>query len=176
MAEDICEEDLLEDIAAFEQLDFNDIPTQTPSILEAPEFELKPLPSHLKYAYLMEGEKLPVTISSNLSSEQEDRLVDLLKDHKKTFGWTIADIRGISPSLCHNLLRSKAFVVFWDMRVFTDGLLRIFLKLQNPYVTCCMLTKLLNSPPIVKRLLKQSRMLLSRHPLSLLQIGPYLLR
>ncbi|XP_024964357.1 uncharacterized protein LOC112504636, partial [Cynara cardunculus var. scolymus] len=46
-AEDICEEDLLEDITAFEQLDFKDIPTQTPSIVEAPDLELKPLPSHL---------------------------------------------------------------------------------------------------------------------------------
>ncbi|XP_024964917.1 uncharacterized protein LOC112505210 [Cynara cardunculus var. scolymus] len=92
IAEHICEEDLLEDIAAFKQLDFKDRPTQTPSIVEAPNLELKPLFSHLKYPYLMKGEKLPVIISSNLSGEQEERLIDLLKDHKKTFGWTIADI------------------------------------------------------------------------------------
>ncbi|XP_024958923.1 uncharacterized protein LOC112499884 [Cynara cardunculus var. scolymus] len=73
--EDILEEndeleDLedLEDLAAFEQLDFKDRIVQPPSIEKAPDLELKPLPSHLKYVYLMEEEKLPVIISSKLSN------------------------------------------------------------------------------------------------------------
>ncbi|KAI3673298.1 hypothetical protein L6452_39415 [Arctium lappa] len=102
LAEEILEDDLVEVVDAFEQLDFNDRPTQVPSIIKAPELELKPLPTHLKYAYLMEEEKFSVIISSNLSSEQEEKLIELLKDHKKVIGWTIADIKGISPSLCQH--------------------------------------------------------------------------
>ncbi|XP_024984065.1 uncharacterized protein LOC112519991 [Cynara cardunculus var. scolymus] len=56
--EDILEEndelEDLEDLAAFEQLDFKDRIVQPPSIEKAPDLELKPLPSHLKYVYLME--------------------------------------------------------------------------------------------------------------------------
>ncbi|XP_024958922.1 uncharacterized protein LOC112499882 [Cynara cardunculus var. scolymus] len=107
--EDILEEndeleDLedLEDIAAFEQLDFKNRIVQPPPIEKAPNLELKPLPSHLKYVYLMEEEKLPVIISSKLSNEQELRLIEVLKAHRRAIGWTIVDIRGISPSLCQH--------------------------------------------------------------------------
>ncbi|XP_070050401.1 uncharacterized protein [Nicotiana tomentosiformis] len=31
---------------------------------------------------------------------QEDKLLQVLKEHKWTIGWTIADIKGISPSFC----------------------------------------------------------------------------
>ncbi|KAI3735173.1 hypothetical protein L6452_14663 [Arctium lappa] len=55
--EDISEDDLIKVIEAFEQLDFTDRPTQVPSIIKAPDLDLKPLPNHLKYAYLMEEEK-----------------------------------------------------------------------------------------------------------------------
>ncbi|KAI3770429.1 hypothetical protein L6452_01562 [Arctium lappa] len=100
--EDISEEDLIEVIKAFEQLDFKDRPTQVPSIIKAPDLELKLLPNHLKYAYLMEEEKLPLITSSNLSCEQEVKLIELLTNHKKAIGWTIADIKEISPSLCQH--------------------------------------------------------------------------
>ncbi|KAK9048798.1 hypothetical protein SSX86_032234 [Deinandra increscens subsp. villosa] len=76
-----------------------------PSILQAPELELKTLPDHLKYAYLGEKETLPVIISNKLTSEQEQELVNTLKNHKEAIGWTIADIKGLSPSLCmHKIL------------------------------------------------------------------------
>ncbi|XP_024964121.1 uncharacterized protein LOC112504410, partial [Cynara cardunculus var. scolymus] len=95
--ENIMEENVeledLEDLAAFEQLDFKDIIVQAPSIEQALELELKSLLSHLKYVYLMEKEKLPVIISSKLSNEQELRLIEVLKAHKRAIGWTIADIR-----------------------------------------------------------------------------------
>ena len=35
----------------------------------------------------------------------EEKLLRVLKKHKKAFGWTIADIKGISPSICmHKIL------------------------------------------------------------------------
>ncbi|XP_044500229.1 uncharacterized protein LOC123221442 [Mangifera indica] len=71
-----------------------------PSVLQAPELELKPLPNHLKYVYLGDGETLPVIISSKLIKQKEEKLVQILKKHKTAIGWTITDIKGISPSTC----------------------------------------------------------------------------
>lgn len=67
---------------------------------EPPTLELKELPSHLKYAFLGENETLPVIISSKLTPVQEEKLLRVLREHKRAIGWTLADIRGISPSLC----------------------------------------------------------------------------
>ncbi|XP_070007544.1 uncharacterized protein [Nicotiana sylvestris] len=44
-----------------------------------PKIELKTLPSHLKYVYL-EHELFPVIISSSLTTEQEERLIELQTD------------------------------------------------------------------------------------------------
>ncbi|XP_021717418.1 uncharacterized protein LOC110685238 [Chenopodium quinoa] len=76
-----------------------------PSIVQAPEVELKPLPDHLKYAFLGENDTLPVIIASNLTPTQEQKLLQVLKEHKTALGWTVADIKGISPSMCqHRIL------------------------------------------------------------------------
>ncbi|XP_027165915.1 uncharacterized protein LOC113765866 [Coffea eugenioides] len=76
-----------------------------PSVVQAPVLELKPLPAHLKYAYLGEGETLPVIISASLLKVQEDKLIRVLRDHKQAIGWTIADIKGISPAVCTHWIR-----------------------------------------------------------------------
>ena len=65
-----------------------------------PKLELKPLPSHLKYAFLGVEETFPVIISSSLESEQENKLLEILRTHKTAIGWTIVDIKGISPLIC----------------------------------------------------------------------------
>ncbi|CAM8955034.1 unnamed protein product [Rhodiola kirilowii] len=76
-----------------------------PSIVQAPEVELKPLPGHLKYAFLGENETLPVIIKSGLETNQERRLVEVLSRHKLVIGWTLADLRGVSPAVCmHRIL------------------------------------------------------------------------
>ena len=83
----------------------NDNEKLLPSILHASKLELKTLSDHLKYVFLRENETLPVIIASNLSSLQEEKLIRVLKDHRTFIGWTIADIKGISPSTCmHRIL------------------------------------------------------------------------
>ncbi|XP_062120434.1 uncharacterized protein LOC133834738 [Humulus lupulus] len=57
-----------------------------PSIQEPPKLELKPLPSHLKYAYLGDNETLPVIISTLLGDEAESLLLEVLKKHKRAIG------------------------------------------------------------------------------------------
>lgn len=84
------------------------IPDKLPSILQAPELELKPLPVNLKYAYIGKDETLPVIISSKLTNEEEERLVQLLRVNKKAIGWTLADIPGISPSICTHKIHTEA--------------------------------------------------------------------
>ena len=76
----------------------------TPSIQEAPKLELKELPTHLRYAYLGENFTLPVIISSSLTGDKEEKLLCVLGDHKTAIGWTITDIKGMSPSVCMNEL------------------------------------------------------------------------
>ncbi|PIN12571.1 DNA-directed DNA polymerase [Handroanthus impetiginosus] len=69
-----------------------------PSIEEPPTLELKPLPSHLCYAYLGESDTLPVIILSSLSGLQVEKLLRVLRNHK-------TDIKEISPSFCmHKIL------------------------------------------------------------------------
>ena len=65
-----------------------------------PKLELKPLPSHLKYAFLGVEETFPVIISSSLELDQENKLLEILRTHRTALGWTIADIKGISPLIC----------------------------------------------------------------------------
>ncbi|RVW88084.1 hypothetical protein CK203_044387 [Vitis vinifera] len=64
------------------------------------KLELKTLPAELKYAYLEEGNKAPVVISSSLTVSQEDNLLRILRKHKKAIGWQISDLKGISPLIC----------------------------------------------------------------------------
>ncbi|XP_030505517.2 uncharacterized protein LOC115720508 [Cannabis sativa] len=91
----------------FESLELKEsnVKPPKPSIQEPPKLELKPLPSHLKYAYLGENDTLPVIIAANLGVEDEGALLEVLKKYKKAIGWTMADIRGISPTICtHKIL------------------------------------------------------------------------
>ncbi|KAJ4930451.1 hypothetical protein NE237_000117 [Protea cynaroides] len=71
-----------------------------PSIVQTPIVELKPLSDHLKYVYLGDNETLPVIIARDLTKLQEEKLIRILRDHKTAIGWTIADIKGISPAMC----------------------------------------------------------------------------
>ncbi|CAN6695192.1 unnamed protein product [Malus baccata var. baccata] len=79
-----------------------------PSIVQPPTLELNPLPSHLKYVFLGEDQTLPVIISSSLTAQEEDKLIRVLKEHKSAIGWTLADIKGISPTTCmHRILMEE---------------------------------------------------------------------
>ncbi|KAM0963707.1 hypothetical protein COP1_022862 [Malus domestica] len=76
-----------------------------PSVMQPPTLELKPLPSHLKYVFLGDDETLPVIISSTLTAQEEDKLVRVLREYKTAIGWTLVNIKGISPTTCmHRIL------------------------------------------------------------------------
>ncbi|XP_050122877.1 uncharacterized protein LOC126600335 [Malus sylvestris] len=72
---------------------------------KAPKLELKSIPEYLKYAFLGEEETLPVIISSQLTAEEMEKLIRVLKDHKTAIAWSITDIKGINPATCmHKIL------------------------------------------------------------------------
>jgi hypothetical protein len=71
-----------------------------PSLESPPKLELKPLPDKLKYAFLGANDTLPIIIASDLQKDQEDNLLEVLKEHNEAIGWTVADLKGIDPSIC----------------------------------------------------------------------------
>ena len=66
-----------------------------PYIEKAPILEEKPLPTHLRYAYLGHSATLSVIISSSLLASKEEKLLRVLRDHNSVIGWSVVDIKGI---------------------------------------------------------------------------------
>ena len=79
--------------------------TSVPSVERPQQLEQKTLPSHLRYAYLGESSILPVIISAYLTTVEEDKLLRDHCDHKNAIWWSLADLKGIRPSMCiHRIL------------------------------------------------------------------------
>ncbi|GJV58241.1 reverse transcriptase domain-containing protein [Tanacetum coccineum] len=85
------------------------------SLEEPPtDLELKPLLDNLEYAFLEEPTFLPIIILSQLSKENKNKLVSILKRYKQTFAWKTTDIPGIRSSFYKHkiqLLDDKKLVV-----------------------------------------------------------------
>ena len=68
--------------------------TPVPSVEQPHKIEQKPLPSHLKYAYLRVASTLPVIISASLTELEEEKLSRVLRDHKHALGWSSIEMAG----------------------------------------------------------------------------------
>ncbi|XP_070665144.1 uncharacterized protein [Malus domestica] len=79
-----------------------------PSSEQTSKLELKLLPSHLKYAHLGVNETLPVIIAADFNDTEEDKLLRVLRKYQDALGWTLADIKGISPALCMHRIFMEA--------------------------------------------------------------------
>nr|GEX59599.1 reverse transcriptase domain-containing protein [Tanacetum cinerariifolium] len=76
------------------------------SLEEPPtDIKLKPLLDNLEYVFLEKLSFLPVIISCQLSKEKKNKLVSILKKHKKDFAWKTTDILGICPSFCKHKIQ-----------------------------------------------------------------------
>ena len=69
--------------------------TEKPS---RPPIELKPLPSGLRYAFLNRDVESPVIISDKLSEEETNKLIAVLEKHRSVLGYTLQDLKDISPA------------------------------------------------------------------------------
>jgi hypothetical protein len=65
-----------------------------------PKVDLKPLPKGLKYEFLGPDKTYPVIVSDKLSPEENEKLLNLLKKHWKVIGYSINDLKGLSPAFC----------------------------------------------------------------------------
>ena len=64
--------------------------------------------------------RYPVIISANLSEHEEERLLKTLKKHRVTIGYTLDDLKGISPTLCQhkiNLEKDDKLVIDHHQRL-----------------------------------------------------------
>ena len=64
-----------------------------------PKVDLKPLPPSLKHAYLDEACLKPVIVSAELDDQSLEKLLTVLRKFQSVIGYSIDDIKGISPSL-----------------------------------------------------------------------------
>ncbi|CAM8928960.1 unnamed protein product [Rhodiola kirilowii] len=64
------------------------------------EGELKPLPSNLRYEFLGSNSTHPVIVGATLNENETSKLLHVLKNNRKALGYSIDDLKGISPSLC----------------------------------------------------------------------------
>ncbi|XP_075475699.1 uncharacterized protein LOC142509748 [Primulina tabacum] len=77
--------------------------------------DLKDLLSHLCYAFLDEKSTYPVIISSSLTRAEIDKLLRVLRKYQNAIGWSISDIRGISPTICvQKILMEESYTPYVD--------------------------------------------------------------
>ncbi|KAK1631716.1 hypothetical protein QYE76_006031, partial [Lolium multiflorum] len=105
------ERDELEEIFLRQPILKHDLPVEdlgtTPPPKEDPVFDLKPLPDNLKYAHIDDKKIYPVIISSKLTEFEEERLLEILKKHRGAIGYTLDDLKGISPSICQHAINME---------------------------------------------------------------------
>jgi hypothetical protein len=65
-----------------------------------PPVELKPLPAGLRYAFLNGNKQTPIIISDKLTNEETTKLITILEKHRSIFGYSLQDLKEISPTLC----------------------------------------------------------------------------
>ncbi|KAK1694809.1 hypothetical protein QYE76_011506, partial [Lolium multiflorum] len=105
------ERDELDEIFLRQPILKHDLPVEdlgvTPPPKEDPVFDLKPLPDNLKYAYIDDKKTYPVIISAKLSDFEEERLLEILKKHRGAIGYTLDDLKGISPAICQHAINME---------------------------------------------------------------------
>ncbi|KAG7578943.1 Ribonuclease H-like superfamily [Arabidopsis thaliana x Arabidopsis arenosa] len=72
------------------------------SELKAPKVDLKPLPQGLRYAFLGTNSTYPVIINAALNDDEVNLLLSELRKYRRAIGYSLSDIKGISPSLCNH--------------------------------------------------------------------------
>jgi hypothetical protein len=86
---------------------FEDIGEIKPEEPQVPEVDLQPLPKGLKYEFLGPDKTYPVIVSDELSPEENEKLLILLKKHRKVIGYSINDLKGLSPAFCTHRIQME---------------------------------------------------------------------
>ncbi|CAA7405487.1 unnamed protein product [Spirodela intermedia] len=100
LLDDFDDPDVIDDCVLEELEEIENINLEEKKEEDHLNLELKPLPSSLKYMFLEENNSFPVIIAADLSNEQEEELLDVLRKNKKAMGWKMDDLRGIDMRVC----------------------------------------------------------------------------
>ncbi|KAK1612436.1 hypothetical protein QYE76_036109 [Lolium multiflorum] len=126
------ERDELDEIFLRQPILKHDLPVEdlgtTPPPKEDPVFDLKPLPDNLKYAHIDDKKIYHVIISSKLSEFEEERLLEILKKHRGAIGYTLDDLKGISPSICQHAINMED-----DAKPVVEPQRRLIPKMKDVY-------------------------------------------
>ncbi|KAK1693120.1 hypothetical protein QYE76_009817 [Lolium multiflorum] len=132
------ERDELEEIFRRQPILKHDLPVEdlgtTPPPKEDPVFDLKPLPDNLKYAHIDDKKIYPVIISSKLSEIEEERLLEILKKHRGAIGYTLDDLKGISPSICQHAINMEE-----DAKPVVEHQRRLIPKMKEVVIECALI-------------------------------------
>ncbi|CAM8959639.1 unnamed protein product [Rhodiola kirilowii] len=88
--------------------------------------ELKPLPASLKYEFLGPNSTYPVIVNASLTDIETQKLLDVLRKYRPALGYSIDDLKGISPDLCMHRINLDG-----DARPNRDALRRLNPKLND---------------------------------------------
>jgi hypothetical protein len=89
---------------------FEDIGEIKPEEPQVPVVDVKPLPKGLKYDFLGPDKTYPVIVSDELSTEENEELLILLRKHRTVIGYSINDLKGLSPAFCtHRILMEDQY-------------------------------------------------------------------
>ncbi|GJY62105.1 reverse transcriptase domain-containing protein [Tanacetum coccineum] len=94
------------------------------SINEPPEVELKDLPPHLEYAFLVDNNKLPVIIAKDLSDDEKTALIKILIE--EDYEPTVQHQRRVNPKI-HDVIKKEV------EKLLDAGL--IYLISDSPWVS-----------------------------------------
>ncbi|KAK1686444.1 hypothetical protein QYE76_047292 [Lolium multiflorum] len=132
------ERDELEEIFLRQPILKHDLPVEdlgtTPPPKEDPVFDLKPLPDNLKYAHIDDKKIYPVIISSKLTEFEEERLLQILKKHRGAIGYTLDDLKGISPSICQHAINMED-----DAKPVVEPQRRLIPKMKDVVIECALI-------------------------------------
>jgi hypothetical protein len=70
-------------------------------------FDLKPLLDDLRYAYIDDKKTYLVIISSKLLGKEEERLLEILRKQRGAIGYTLDDLKRISPTICQHAINME---------------------------------------------------------------------
>jgi hypothetical protein len=113
-----------------EEEKFEDIGEIKPEEPQVPKVDLKPLPKGLKYEFLGPDKTYPVIVSDELSTKENEKLLNLLKKRRKVIGYSINDLKGLSPDFCtHRIpMKDQCMPIVDHQRWLTHGMREVVKK------------------------------------------------
>ncbi|CAM8991218.1 unnamed protein product [Rhodiola kirilowii] len=98
----------------------------TESGKEPCKVELKPLPASLRDEFLGPNSTYPMIVNASLTEVETQRLLVVLREHRPALGYSIDDVKGISPDMCMHRIHLGG-----DTRPTRDALRRLNPKLND---------------------------------------------